>query len=343
LTAHMKNVHNQPLGEFRILKAANAVTHPKRFEQDSQEKSPRMLLPKLISEGHVKVGETEKTLNIAQDEKVTFDNCTICGDSITGGTAEALNAHALLKHKGRMHQCSNCEHAFKYKLNLTDHKMRKHQLDPPSGLTMFMCQSCPYNSLCKEYIERHFRSKHSNKAAGSKTTKKTSDGEGRYQCHLCGKGFANKSYVDEHIARTHNKIKKVNCPYPDCKFTAYDKTGLKTHLKIHTTTLEDRKAFKGFTCQECGARSLFKGHLINHIKAVHRKVKEYGCKICHLRFNNKGNCKEHIGLKHMGFKDAKEWRLKENAEVRKSAETHQAYEYIPDQEWEEEYKQLMQK
>ena len=279
---------------------------------------------------------------VEDKQTLNFDSCAICGESIEGGSEEALKSHCFLKHKGKLFKCDGCEHSFKYRLYLTDHKMRKHHVEPPSGLTLYLCQLCPYSSLCKEYMENHFRTKHWDGAKSKKSNTIKGRG-GQYQCHVCGKDFANKHYVDQHIARTHNKVRNVNCPYPDCKFTTYNRNGLKNHLKIHTATLEDRKAYKGFTCQECGARSLSKGHLINHIKAVHRKVKEYGCKICQLRFNNIGNCKEHIGLKHMGFKDAKEWRLKENADIRKSAETHQAFEYVPDQEWQEEFKRLMQK
>ena len=313
------------------------------FLSDDKLKGPKILTSKLISDGRVKVGQTENTYNMVEDKQtLNFDSCAICGESIEGGSEEALKSHCFLKHKGKLFKCDGCEHSFKYRLYLTDHKMRKHHVEPPSGLTLYLCQLCPYSSLCKEYMENHFRTKHWDGAKSKKSNTIKGRG-GQYQCHVCGKDFANKHYVDQHIARTHNKVRNVNCPYPDCKFTTYNRNGLKNHLKIHTATLEDRKAYKGFTCQECGAKSLSKGHLINHIKAVHRKVKEYGCKICQLRFNNIGNCKEHIGLKHMGFKDAKEWRLKENADIRKSAETHQAFEYVPDQEWQEEFKRLMQK
>ena len=82
---------------------------------------------------------------------------------------------------------------------------------------------------------------------------------------------------------------------------------------------------------------------MQHIKVVHLNIREYKCRICDTKFSNKPNLLEHIGIKHMGYKDGKEWRKPENVEARKSAAFHEAFEHCPDKEWRALYKQTNSK
>ena len=149
---------------------------------------------------------------------------------------------------------------------------------------------------------------------------------------MCGKKFAMKGYVDEHVARTHLKVRHFRCDRPNCKFTSYKQHGLDHHVKnVHEPRSDDVKVYQ---CQECGHTAREEIKLKTHIKAVHLKIKEYRCTLCNVQYTHRCNLQEHIGLRHMGYKDAREWRRPENKEVRKSATQHEAFEYIPNEEWE---------
>ena len=69
-------------------------------------------------------------------------------------------------------------------------------------------------------------------------------------------------------------------------------------------------------------------HLRTHVKSAHLNIKEYRCKLCDAKFTNGGNLKEHIGIKHLSYANAKEWRKPENKSVRDKISEHEAYEYI---------------
>ena len=54
----------------------------------------------------------------------------------------------------------------------------------------------------------------------------------------------------------------------------------------------------------------------------------FRCKICNTPFSNTGNLEEHIGIKHLGFKDGKDWRKNKPAN-KHLVKQHEAYEYTP--------------
>ena len=75
-----------------------------------------------------------------------------------------------------------------------------------------------------------------------------------------------------------------------------------------------------------------------HIKTVHQKLRQYRCKVCNIFFSQGPNLAEHIGVKHMGYKSAKEWRSPENKYARQACSNHEAYEFIPLDEAQKETK-----
>ena len=55
----------------------------------------------------------------------------------------------------------------------------------------------------------------------------------------------------------------------------------------------------------------------------------FRCTLCDTFFSNTGNLEEHIGIKHMGYKNSQEWRVaKKDVAVKQAAKNHEAYEYI---------------
>merc|ERR1712111_72581 len=79
----------------------------------------------------------------------------------------------------------------------------------------------------------------------------------------------------------------------------------------------------------CNHKALNPDHLKRHIKVVHKGTKQYRCKICGTFYSKSTNLTEHIGLKHLNYKDSKTWRLPENRDVRHAAVRHDAFQFIP--------------
>lgn len=333
LKTHMENVHKQPLQDFKMVLASQAGA-----KSSTPKAGPGVLstfqMKKFISEGHVRINKVE-TGDEEKAEIEDFSHCRACGMTISEGTKTAYNSHINITHQGKRYPCNICrDKLFKFKSSLLDHKMKRHGIDLPRGCEVYECQvgSCSYMSPSRIHMLMHLRSKHfKEEGAGEKK---------QSQCYICGKKYQNQVYVNEHINRVHRKEKHLKCEHPGCKFKAYNRHGITNHMRIHTSSLEDRKAVNAATCEECGHTSLNNAHLMEHIKIVHRKIKEFCCKVCESKFVNKTNLLEHIGIKHMGYSNAKEWRKPENAEARKSAVFHEAYEYRPDKEWEAMYKKI---
>jgi len=82
-------------------------------------------------------------------------------------------------------------------------------------------------------------------------------------------------------------------------------------------------------CHICNHKALNPDHLKRHIKVVHKGTKQYRCKICGTFYSKSTNLTEHIGLKHLNYKDSKTWRLPENRDVRHAAVRHDAFQFIP--------------
>ena len=154
--------------------------------------------------------------------------------------------------------------------------------------------------------------------------------EGKMSCQLCDVKFKSMDHLERHMEAVHGmeneKITPVKCE--QCEFTSIWPGCLKLHVQnVHTLPLENRKTH---LCPHCGSKFVNPRHLKTHIDGVHLKIKRYRCKLCDIHFSSGGTLKEHIGLKHLNFKDAKEWRKPENKTIREETSKHEAWEFIPD-------------
>ena len=151
-----------------------------------------------------------------------------------------------------------------------------------------------------------------------------------HQCEDCGRVFQGPKSLREHVDYVHKNI--INFPCDLCPSTFVSENHRQNHKKkVHWQTfyrkpLEERKAIP---CDQCGLKFAEKSQVDRHVRTVHLKIKQYRCKICDTFFVEIGNLKEHIGIKHMGYANSKEWRRPENKDVRTSASSHPAYEFIP--------------
>ena len=271
--------------------------------------TPHSAIQDWIETGKLIKGTSGQILSEQQTSPdVSIENkmkCQLCQEPLDG------SKHAFLQHvrshpKEQRFECKDCPDRKRYPniLPFFEHRHNKHGLPYPSGLEVYICRasvSCKFQSLMRTSVIQHMECVH-----GPLSDKK-------------------KMY------RAQQKIKRLPCPHCPAMFATTQQ--LNNHIEVHTQSLEDRKIHNCPTCNQKFASPI---HLRTHYKAIHLKIREYRCKICDLKFGNTGNLKEHIGIKHLGYANAKEWRKSENKNVRDKVTKHEAYEYTPFK-WKDEY------
>lgn len=105
-------------------------------------------------------------------------------------------------------------------------------------------------------------------------------GQKPFSCEVCGKAYAQKVSLENHISSSHTGKKKVHLvkPYPCeiCGKGFTQKGNMKTHMLTHTVG-------KQHLCPVCGKGFTQKGNMKTHMK-LHQRVpdseKPFNCHIC---------------------------------------------------------------
>ncbi len=111
------------------------------------------------------------------------------------------------------------------------------------------------------------------------------DGD-EFRCIVCDKTFDNVTSLQRHNKRLHH----VRCRCPKCGKGFAQKYLLKEHLKVHETT-------KAHHCDFCGKAYKRPESLRVH-KKKHLNRREYKCSVCDLEFNILDELKYHVSTKH---------------------------------------------
>lgn len=86
-------------------------------------------------------------------------------------------------------------------------------------------------------------------------------------------------------------LKEITIEYPLSCSICQKTFKLKHHLRRHQVIHSNLKEFE---CKLCDKKFNQRSNLDTHIKNVHNKVKDYECPKCHKKFTQKGNLSKHM-------------------------------------------------
>ncbi|XP_014225941.1 zinc finger protein 226-like [Trichogramma pretiosum] len=109
-------------------------------------------------------------------------------------------------------------------------------------------------------------------------------------CDICGKTFAQKSYLKIHVDSVHNGI-KYTCDLCQKTFAR------KSYLQMHVDSMHNGM---GHPCGVCGKTFARKDIVKLHIDSVHNGIKNT-CDLCQKTFTRKSYLQIHIDSMHNGI------------------------------------------
>ena len=154
------------------------------------------------------------------------------------------------------------------------------------------CNHCSKSFSKKGYLQSHIKSVH----------EKIRD----HKCEQCDRAFFQKSNLKSHIKQIHENAPKTKaCDI--CGKLLGQTTSLQKHIKLV------HKGIKDFICEECGKAFGEKGELNRHFRNVHldeengvtKNKERCTCEICGISLVSFNGLKEHIKKIHKGIKNYK--------------------------------------
>lgn len=216
---------------------------------------------------------------MAHRRKTTLDekrfNCELCEQKFTSKTG--LKIHVKFKHERptKSHECHECGRVFKDSSILKAH-VRTHL--PDDEKFAFECEICGKKVVNKWSLKYHIETIH------EKVQK--------HFCHLCDRGFGNKSNLRSHIIS--HSTENVSCNI--CGGVFKNRISLQSHKKIHKP-----ESARSFACNVCGKTFHNRNHLNRHMIS-HSEDRVYKCPVagCNSEYKWPKDLKNHATV-HTGW------------------------------------------
>lgn len=215
--------------------------------------------------------------------------CPVCAEELP--TYRMLKYHMIETHQTHhqdplltgqkpWHECNECHEKFKHQMSLKAHKERVHEgrVSP-----VFQCDMCKVTYKIKQMLINHIRSKH--------------EGEKRYKCAQCRKGFNDTKSLYNHIL-LHTGRKPYQCEY--CNISFRRKDSRDHHRRKHTGE-------QPYQCSDCGQMFSTYNNRSKHRKKEHGEG-EIECTECGEKCNSQQEIRIHLN-KHLGEKLNKMQRI----------------------------------
>lgn len=192
--------------------------------------------------------------------------CDICSMSFT--LAANLYRHRKLHSGDKSYLCHHCGKEFIQNVTLQDH-LTMHQDEKK-----FKCNTCGELFAKSKQLTQHNNEFHrvESKPPVQERPAETSSSSNFQRpvlCDLCGKGFANKFGLKQHV-KLHLQDKPYKCSY--CEKSFLTKQNLSQHILNHTGE-------KPYICNLCGMAYKRK-HLLMWHEARHAGLRPYTCETC---------------------------------------------------------------
>ncbi|XP_076750252.1 uncharacterized protein LOC143423071 [Xylocopa sonorina] len=179
----------------------------------------------------------------------------------------------ILTKQKPWYECVECHEKFKHQMSLKAHKERVHEgkVDP-----IYQCDVCKATYRVKQLLVNHIKSKH--------------NGERRYKCAQCEKGFNDTKSLYNHVL-LHTGKKPFICEY--CNMSFRRKDSRDHHRRKHTGE-------QPYQCPDCGESFSTYNNRSKHRKREHGEG-DPECPECGQKCSNQQEIRIHLN-KHLGEK-----------------------------------------
>ncbi|XP_076165982.1 uncharacterized protein LOC143145974 [Ptiloglossa arizonensis] len=186
---------------------------------------------------------------------------------------EINNQDPILTKQKPWYECAECHEKFKHQMSLKAHKERVHEgrVDP-----LYQCDVCHATYRVKQLLVNHIKSKH--------------NGERRYKCAQCEKGFNDTKSLYNHVL-LHTGKKPFVCEY--CNMSFRRKDSRDHHRRKHTGE-------QPYQCPDCGESFSTYNYRSKHRKREHGEG-DPECPECGEKCNSQQEIRIHLN-KHLGEK-----------------------------------------
>ncbi|CAG4969574.1 unnamed protein product [Colias eurytheme] len=163
----------------------------------------------------------------------------------------------------QMFACSQCERRFQWRGNLLRH-VNSHKARASGEL---VCVPCNRNFSSIATYQQHMKI----------SKKHATEDNFKYMCSDCGKRFADKTRLKDHVDWEHLKNYVHTCN--ECQKAFKTRTSLYLHKQV-----VHQKDKSEHLCDHCGKHFPNHSKLRVHIRAAHSSIAAYKCTSCGARF-----------------------------------------------------------